>query len=300
MNNENNLRTFLRLIAWRIVARWMTNEGLKMTMTSTNIHTINKLNNTYKGKIMSVQAVELRKAYRLLQVGSTTMISAKYDGVENVMSAAWVGLAGERKVVAYIGTQAFTRQLVEKSGYFVVQIPVVSQMATVLYAGGRSYADAPDKNDTIPFFYQPGFDLPLVAGCAGWLVCKVMPYPDIQQQHNLFMGDIVAPGAMTGYSATDTGSLMMHRTNYGPFTMSQAGSSMSSAKAANSIMDRVRTDPSRSCRSLTRCLRGRAADTPAPDAGRLAILALEAAVEGLLGVKAEGDRHVEDRLVAVG
>lgn len=66
MNNENNLRTFLRLIAWRIVARWMTNEGLKMTMTSTNIHTINKLNNTYKGKIMSVQAVELRKAYRLL------------------------------------------------------------------------------------------------------------------------------------------------------------------------------------------------------------------------------------------
>ena len=141
---------------------------------------------------MSVQPVELSKAYRLLQVGSTTMISAKYDGVENVMSAAWVGLAGERKVVAYIGTQAFTRQLVEKSGYFVVQIPVVSQMATVLYAGGRSYADAPDKNDTIPFFYQPEFDLPLVAGCAGWLVCKVMPYPDIQQQHNLFLGDIVA------------------------------------------------------------------------------------------------------------
>lgn len=101
---------------------------------------------------MSVQPVEISKAYRLLQVGSTTMISAKYDGVENVMSAAWVGLAGERKVVAYIGTQAFTRQLVEKSGYFVVQIPVVSQMATVLYAGGRSYADAPDKNDTIPFF----------------------------------------------------------------------------------------------------------------------------------------------------
>jgi hypothetical protein len=126
-----------------------------MNMPSINIQRIITLNNTHKGKIMSVQPVELSKAYRLLQVGSTTMISAKYDGVENVMSAAWVGLAGERKVVAYIGTQAFTRQLVEKSGYFVVQIPVVSQMATVLYAGGRSCADAPDKNDTIPFFYQP-------------------------------------------------------------------------------------------------------------------------------------------------
>lgn len=160
-----------------------------MNMPSINIQIIITLNSMHKGKTMSVQPVEISKAYRLLQVGSTTMISAKYDGVENVMSAAWVGLAGERKVVAYIGTQAFTRQLVEKSGYFVVQIPVVSQMATVLYAGGRSYADAPDKNDTIPFFYQPEFDLPLVAGCAGWLVCKVMPYPDIQQQHNLFMGD---------------------------------------------------------------------------------------------------------------
>lgn len=44
---------------------------------------------------------------------------------------------------------------------------------------------------------------------------------------------------------------------------------MPSAKAANSIMGRVRTDPPRSCGSLTRCLRNRAADTPAPDAGRL-------------------------------
>lgn len=94
-----------------------------MNMPSINIQIIITLNSMHKGKTMSVQPVEISKAYRLLQVGSTTMISAKYDGVENVMSAAWVGLAGERKVVAYIGTQAFTRQLVEKSGYFVVQIP---------------------------------------------------------------------------------------------------------------------------------------------------------------------------------
>lgn len=48
---------------------------------------------------MSVQPVEISKAYRLLQVGSTTMISAKYDGVENVMSAAWVGLADGLRIV---------------------------------------------------------------------------------------------------------------------------------------------------------------------------------------------------------
>ncbi len=70
---------------------------------------------------MSVQPVEISKAYRLLQVGSTTMISAKYDGVENVMSAA--GWAGRRAKSGGLLAPAFTRQLVEKSGYFVVQIP---------------------------------------------------------------------------------------------------------------------------------------------------------------------------------
>lgn len=114
---------------------------------------------------MSIQPVELNKAYRLLQVGPTTMISAKNDGIENVMAAAWVGLVGNNKVMAFIGPQAFTRGLVEKSGYYVVQIPVVNQMEMVLYAGGHSYSDTPDKNSKIPLFYQKEFDLPLVEGC---------------------------------------------------------------------------------------------------------------------------------------
>ncbi|MXG38072.1 flavin reductase, partial [Escherichia coli] len=52
---------------------------------------------------MSIQPVELNKAYRLLQVGPTTMISAKNDGIENVMAAAWGGLVGNDKVMAFIG-----------------------------------------------------------------------------------------------------------------------------------------------------------------------------------------------------
>lgn len=140
---------------------------------------------------MSIQPIELSKAYRLLQVGPTTMISAKYDGIENVMAAAWVGLVGGNKVMAFIGPQAYTRQLVEKSGYFAVHIPVVSQMEMLLYAGEHSYADTPSKNDKILFFYQKGFDIPLVEGCAGWLACKVLSNVENEQQHNLFMGEIV-------------------------------------------------------------------------------------------------------------
>lgn len=57
---------------------------------------------------MSLQPVELNKAYRLLQVGPTTMISAKHNGNANVMAAAWVSLVGINKVMAYIGPQAYT------------------------------------------------------------------------------------------------------------------------------------------------------------------------------------------------
>ena len=65
---------------------------------------------------MSLQPVELNKAYRLLQVGPTTMISAKHNGNANVMAAAWVSLVGINKVMAYISPQAYTRRLVEESG----------------------------------------------------------------------------------------------------------------------------------------------------------------------------------------
>lgn len=139
---------------------------------------------------MSLQPVELNKAYRLLQVGPTTMISAKHNGNANVMAAAWVSLVGINKVMAHISPQAYTRRLVEESGLFAVQIPVVSQMETVLYTGEHSYRDRPDKNHKIPMFYLKEFDVPLVEGCAGWLVCKVIPNAAYELEHNLFMGEI--------------------------------------------------------------------------------------------------------------
>jgi flavin reductase (DIM6/NTAB) family NADH-FMN oxidoreductase RutF len=140
---------------------------------------------------MAIKPVDLKKAYRLLQVGPTTMISAKHDGIENVMAAAWVGLVGNNKVMAFIGKQAFTRELVEKSGYYVVHIPTVKQMETVLYVGEHSAKEMDNKLDNIPLFYQEEFDLPLVEGSAGWLVCKVIPNAQNEQEHDLFMGEIV-------------------------------------------------------------------------------------------------------------
>ena len=51
---------------------------------------------------------------------------------------------------------------------------------------------------------------------------------------------------------------------------------------------------------LAKLLRFGATHTASPCPRRLTILALKAAVEGLLGVKAQRDRHVQNRFVAVG
>lgn len=191
---------------------------------------------------MSLQPVELNKAYRLLQVGPTTMISAKHNGNANVMAAAWVSLVGINKVMAYISPQAYTRRLVEESGLFAVQIPVVSQMETVLYAGEHSYRDRPDKNHKIPMFYLKEFDVPLVEGCAGWLVCNVIPNAAYELEHNLFMGEIAGAWSDDRVFAMGTGYLMKHLTNYEPYIMSPGDSFMPLAKEPGLTMVRAKTN----------------------------------------------------------
>ena len=71
------------------------------------------------------------------------------------------------------------------------------------------------------------------------------PCGPVQQQHNLFMGDIVAAWSddrvfRNGHWIFDDAPDELRTVHY------VAGSSMPSAKAASSIMDRVRTDPPRS------------------------------------------------------
>lgn len=182
---------------------------------------------------MAIKPVELSKAYRLLQLGPTTMLSAKHEGDADVMAAAWVGLGGPNKVIAYIGTQAYTRKLVEKSGYFVVHIPTAQQMETVLYVGEHSKNTMPNKLDSLPLFCQEGVDAPMVEGSAGWLVCKVIP-TSIRNGTLTPLWEKSSPrGAMIAYSMADTGFLTMRQMSCAPCIMSLAGSSIRLARAPN-------------------------------------------------------------------
>jgi len=138
--------------------------------------------------------VELDKAWRLINHGPTTLVSASHHGVENVMAATWVcGLDFKpAKLTVVLDKSAFTRGLIEKSGQFVIQVPKASQASLVHYLGTHSRHHQQDKLSLsgVTFFSLPEIVPPLVADCAAWLYCELIPVAQNQQDHDLFIGEI--------------------------------------------------------------------------------------------------------------
>lgn len=148
---------------------------------------------------MTIRPVELEKSYRLLNHGPTTLVSAKYHHIENVMSASWVTPLdfAPIKLTAILDKQAYTRKLIEQSGLFAIQIPIASQVESVISAGTLSRHNNDRKliDSNISLFYQEGYDVPLVEGCAAWMICKLIPEEHHQQAYDLFIGEVIGAWA---------------------------------------------------------------------------------------------------------
>lgn len=143
-------------------------------------------------------AVELRKSYRLLNHGPVTLVAAAAGGRRNLMAAAWVMPLDfdPPKLAAVIAGGTLTRELVDASGECVVAVPVASQAALVMAVGTTSGRDR-DKFADLGIATEPGtaVEAPLVAGCAAWLECRVLPEPRVQEAYDLFVLEVVAAWA---------------------------------------------------------------------------------------------------------
>jgi flavin reductase (DIM6/NTAB) family NADH-FMN oxidoreductase RutF len=142
--------------------------------------------------------VELAKSYRLLNHGPTVMVASAHAGRINLMSAAWsmpLDFAPP-KVAVVIDKSTFTRELVEASGEFVLCVPSRAQARLALQVGAESGREV-DKFAAHGIRYAPGGQVgaPLVEGCLGWLECRLIPEPHIQQAYDLFLGEVVAAWA---------------------------------------------------------------------------------------------------------
>ena len=143
-------------------------------------------------------AVPLPKAYLLLNHGPTVLVSSAHGERRNVMAAAWSMPLdfSPPKVAVVIDKATLTRELVEASGEFVLNVPSRAQAAMTLAAGSES-------GRGIDKLVRVGADgtaasrvgAPLIAGCLAWLECRVIPEPHLQASQDLFLGEVVAAWA---------------------------------------------------------------------------------------------------------
>ena len=115
--------------------------------------------------------VPLDKSYRLLNHGPTVLVSARHGGGTDVMAAAWacvLDYGQPPRVTVVLDKATRTRELIEASGAFALQLPTRAQIALTVGVGTDSLHTVPDKlaRHGVELFEAPGADLPLVPGAA--------------------------------------------------------------------------------------------------------------------------------------
>ncbi len=151
-----------------------------------------------------IKTVTLNKAFRLLNHGPTVLVSSAHGNQVNVMAAAWnMPLDFDPpRIAIVIDKKTFTRELIEASGSFAINVPCRMQAEMVVKVGSSSgrellAGEAGNKFSVskLPTFAASQIEAPLLEGCIAWLECKIIPEPHMQNTYDLFLADIVAAHA---------------------------------------------------------------------------------------------------------
>lgn len=140
-----------------------------------------------------IKPVALEKACRLLNPGPTVLVTSKHGAKRNIMAASWSMALdfNPPKVCVVIAEGTYTRELVDASGVFALNVPARTQAEMTLAVGHHSGRDL-DKFQkyALKTFNEQDSLAPLIEGCVGWLECRVVPEPSNQQKYDLFIGEV--------------------------------------------------------------------------------------------------------------
>jgi len=148
--------------------------------------------------------VDIEHSYRLLNHGPTVLVTTTYGEQRNIMAAAWnMPLDFEPpKIAIVIDKKTYTRELIEASGSFAINVPCRAQAEMVVKVGASSGRELLGKQPDSKFaafdlstFAASKIDAPLLEGCVAWLECKLIPEPHIQNTYDLFLAEVVAAHA---------------------------------------------------------------------------------------------------------
>jgi flavin reductase (DIM6/NTAB) family NADH-FMN oxidoreductase RutF len=145
--------------------------------------------------------VPLDKSWRLMNHGPTVLVSARHGGVTNVMAAAWacvLDYGQAPKVTVVLDKATFTRELIEASGFFALQLPTRA-MATLTVGVGTDSARGPCPTSSPDTGCRSSRARTAIcrwwkAAWAGW-PAGCVPEPHNQQAYDLFIGEVVGAWA---------------------------------------------------------------------------------------------------------
>ncbi|MGY1489917.1 flavin reductase family protein [Methylobacillus pratensis] len=149
----------------------------------------------------AIQTVPPEKAFRLLNHGPTVLVTSSSNGRTNVMAAAWnMPLDfNPSRIAIVIDKKTYTRELMEASGTFAINVPCRAQADMVVKVGSSSGRELLGKTPdsklaafNLPTFAASQIEAPLLEGCVAWLECRIIPEPHIQQAYDLFLAEVVA------------------------------------------------------------------------------------------------------------
>ena len=145
-----------------------------------------------------MEEVPLAKSYLLLNHGPVTLVSSAANDRSNVMAAAWAMPLDfdPAKVLLVVDSNTLTRELIEASGEFALNIPCRRIADKVLAAGSVSGRDG-DKfaASGLETLAASRISAPLIQDCVAWLECRVIPEAHNQQRYDLFIAEVVAAWA---------------------------------------------------------------------------------------------------------
>ena len=135
----------------------------------------------------------LDKAWKLLNHGPVTIITSAHGGKSNVMAASWAMPLeyDPPKILLVLDAAAHTRELVDASGEFGLQVPkrrIAEETVGVGQVSGRDEDKFARFN--LKTFPAQKIAAPMLEECVAWLECKVIP--DATQRYDLFIAEVVA------------------------------------------------------------------------------------------------------------
>jgi flavin reductase (DIM6/NTAB) family NADH-FMN oxidoreductase RutF len=138
--------------------------------------------------------VPLESFSRILHPYNTVLITASSKGKSNVMAAAWIMPVSVNPpiVATSIKPERYTYELIDESGFFVVNVPSFENEKSVLVCGRKSGRDV-DKFKLANFTTEPGrcVDVPIIKECVAHLECKVSNTYRVGD-HILILGEVCA------------------------------------------------------------------------------------------------------------